>query len=290
MTAGAEVLTRKQAMHEVVGPVLTVSMAPIYSGQFDDQEQAEIPKIEDTRDLQLFSVAAVAILSRRYLEHPLPNDQMEKINEINEAIGLFHRVKLEDAIDEGRRTGVMVPLGVASHIAILEASPDNKEKFDPHRFNRSRVFPLDAQELTTIMDRPTFDEIILTLAKGHNGTLGELTTSLALRDPYFFSFHRQNGSRLLIPDAYEFDVDEIVGLSSEFRLSAAATRHKRVELLQEDSETSDAKGLMAGCPVRYGFEDEKQGMVEALILTGKGFLMDALKTAQGKEPREAISS
>jgi len=291
MIAGAEVLTRKEAMKEVVGPTLTTLLSPIYVGEFTDREQAIIPTIGDTRDLQYFSSAAAVILARRCMELSPSGEHLDQINKLHETIGLFHRRTTEDTIDEGRLTGVMVPLGVASHIAILEDSPDSRKDFDPYTFNRSIVFSLDVQALMAIMNRPSFDDIILTLAKGHNGTLGARTTNISFKDPYFFDFQQEKGSRLPLPEAYELDKGKVTGLSSQFRLAAAATRRTRVELLTEAGDSAaDVKDMLAGCPVRHAFADETGILRDPLIVTSNGFLIGALQVAQAKQVLEPISS
>ncbi len=270
-------LERAEVMRDVIGPYLAGLLRPIYTAEITEAEAQKLQQwpVEDFHALEVFPDSAHVIVADRLKEAELYDDDSPGLSELAELDAarsdLFYnhgRPKL--IINEAVKSGIVVPLTIASHIYRIE-----NKLF--HAFLNS-ADPFDPSEFAAVMERENFDSILLRLTKGPNGFLESRATDFELRKNMFFGFHEDDRNRLSVRDAYRVVDGQVTDLSDKYHLAA---ERKRSELFSRARVYDGPHGAnsSSGCPVRHSFEDDADQKQEPLVLTAKDFLVAALRAS-----------
>lgn len=282
-------LGRAAAMREVVGPVLTSFLQPVYTAEISSAEVQALPAIAQISDVEEFSL-------RLYKDVLMPRfyEVIKENQDVYSALGTLDRQRrdlftddlsgvvgdVEDVLRDGIGTNIDAPLRLAAWIYRLEAS---KEDLILDR-DRTRI---SAESLAGIMGRPGFDEILLRLTKGPNGFLVGSQDDDPLgpiMHDQFFSFEKPGSEPLTFKDAFELKDNDVIRLSDDYHIAALKKRKEIVEEFQENWEERQRYNAehqyaeSSGCPVRHTFETETGERQEPLVITAKQFLVSALRS------------
>jgi len=274
---------RKDVMKQIVGPILTDFLRPLYEQEITDEEARCFLNRSSIMYPYLwsFSGAAWDVMNYRVSESLAKDENIELLQSMNRASlppiayydlspgathamqSLFYYPKVKRVIDEGTRSGVVVPVNVAKQILNIER-PDNKDKEEFRRFSIE-----ETEAVQSVLRRKETEKILITLTKGPNGFLGTDSTMIPERGATnFFKFGIE------YKDAYKIQSGRVVGLSDEYHIAAEEER--------EQLRNAGDRGSLStsGCPVRHRFEDEKDEKQEPLVITAKNFAVRALEVAK----------
>ncbi|HYF96416.1 MAG TPA: hypothetical protein VD947_00055 [Patescibacteria group bacterium] len=266
----AEGKSRAEIMKQVVGPAFTEFLQTVYTQPLTDDEHRRLSPREDEPwdgldNLRRFNLIIENILESRVFKPPTNAFFRDAVFENNlsylrgqQSDIFFHQLP-NGIIKEGLESGVVIPLTVASHI---------------YRIEQGGLEHIDFAKFVEIMERPEFDEILLTLTKGPNGFLGSASTELLRHGLSMFDFSIPvSDSPLKTYDAYRVKEGKVVGLSDQYHLSANDRRRRLFYPFKPGQKDRSS----SGCPVRHSFEDAGGEKQTPLIITAKQFIVEAIK-------------
>jgi hypothetical protein len=269
---------RSEVMKEVVGPVLTTLLEPVY--QVNDLVQ----QARNNNPLQNFEKATEYVDSlvgaldtnlrhRRHDEEDIGPiyEQIEQL--IRNRRDLFYYGTAGQVLHEGLATSLVTPFVAAKQIYRQESG------IEPEDFAWDTKFPRGA--MIKILMRETTAKIIHRLTKGPNGFLGDTSINafMGMYDRFFEFRHPTSGGKLRIADAFELKDGEVIGLSGLYSLSA---QQKRDRITKESIEAIKRSSphqahISSGCPMSRQYADEAGKPQNSLINAGKEFLVTALE-------------
>jgi hypothetical protein len=274
LVSQANELSRGVAMKQMVGPLLSEFMRPMYETPITPEETDRIHATDNLGHLSHLGGKVIDILHQR-LDSRVHEDQegYENINKLISNAGLFYYQVFNGVLTEGIRTGVATPLRVATQVYRLEwgDSPGG------HNFNFIKSDDLDHSYLLEILERDSFNDMLHRLAKGPNGYLTDV--DLIERDT-FFEFRDRDGHILMYWDALRLnDEGKVDGLSDKFHIAGQGRRER---IRHNNKREPAADHTSSGCPVRYKSEDDSGEAHDSLITASTKFLTAALAISASK--------
>lgn len=255
-------LPRALVMRDIMGPALTRLLAPVYDEQISEEEKLQLDeKMLNSNFTKCLEEILCDRIEKVSEDSPSERQQIDELCSERPDLVFYHN-EPRYVLKEGVSTGVIIPLIIATHIHGLEdqTTGDDISVLEA---------PDQSQAALDIMERSSFDRILISLTKGPNGFLGGPPFHGKVWWRGFFDFQG-----LDMAEAYSMENGRVQGLSYKYHQAAARER----AIMNHGRSQQEARDNSSGCPFRHRYPDATGAQGESLIMSGKRFLMAAIRT------------